>query len=544
MRKKMPLALYLLETLKEYGVSTIFGLPGDYVVQFCREVEKKEGIRLAPLSTEAGVGFAAIGHSRAGNCLGAVCVTYGVGAFSLVNQVACAYAEMTPLVVISGGPGDDEKKRKGILLHHQARALSSQFKVYEEVTKYAAVLGDPQTTAQKIHQALETAKRFMQPVYLEIPRDAVMREIEIPISFLPLDPSDDDEGVLEASDDIARKVADAKNPILLVGIEVHRRMLVKKMVSLAEKWKIPVVSTFMARGTYPLDHPLYLGTYLGGASEPQVQEAVEKSDCLLMCGALLADTNMAARLKNVHTKNVIQCVNREVLVSHRKYENVPLEKVVDHLFKMSVFPKLFSSKKRVMNQKEKSLDETDLIKTEDVICGLNHFLKNKEQMILVADTGDSLLASYEIAADRVMASTYYATMGFSIPAALGVQIGVGERPIVLLGDGAFQMTGLELAQAIRYEANPIVILLNNRSWGMLECFLPDAGYNDLVDWKYSEMAKLWGGESFMVRTPKEFKEAIQKAYESKTFSLIEVQIQKGDFSNTLKRFAASLKEKP
>ena len=87
-------------------------------------------------------------------------------------------------------------------------------------------------------------------------------------------------------------------------------------------------------------------------------------------------------------------------------------------------------------------------------------------------------------------------MGFAVPAALGVQTSTGKRPLVLMGDGAFQMTGPEISHAPQYGCNPVIVLLNNTRWEMLQAFYPHAGYNDTVTWPFAKLAELWGGRGF------------------------------------------------
>src|SRR5207244_8676108 len=120
-----------------------------------------------------------------------------------------------------------------------------------------------------------------------------------------------------------------------------------------------------------------------------------------------------------------------------------------------------------------------------VIAVVNEFLEHRPDMPVVTDTGDCLFAAVDIQANEVVAPAFYATMGFAIPAALGVQTATGRRPLVLVGDGAFQMTGPEISHAHEYGCNPIVVLLNNGRWEMLQAFFPHARYNDTVSWPFA-----------------------------------------------------------
>jgi indolepyruvate decarboxylase len=162
---------------------------------------------------------------------------------------------------------------------------------------------------------------------------------------------------------------------------------------------------------------------------------------------------------------------------------------------------------------------------------------------LIADTGDALFASVDIRANEFIAPAYYGTMGFAVPAALGVQIASGRRPLVLVGDGAFQMTGSEIAHAGKYGCNPIAVLFNNTRWEMLQAFFPEARYNDTVSWPFARLADLWGGRGVRAFTPRQLRDALHTAYDEPKFTLIEVGLQKGDVSPILRGFVEAFKNR-
>ena len=129
----MNLSESLLHALREHGARQIFGIPGDFALPFFRIIEQSKILPLYTLSHEPGVGFAADASARVNMGLGVAAVTYGAGALNMVNAVAAAFAEKSPVVVISGGPGKGEA-RSGLLLHHQAKTLDSQFQMFKEIT--------------------------------------------------------------------------------------------------------------------------------------------------------------------------------------------------------------------------------------------------------------------------------------------------------------------------------------------------------------------------------------------------------------------------
>jgi len=142
----------------------------------------------------------------------------------------------------------------------------------------------------------------------------------------------------------------------------------------------------------------------------------------------------------------------------------------------------------------------------------------------------------------LLASAYYATMGFAVPAALGLQAATGDRPVILVGDGGFQMTGWELINCTRYGWDPIVIVMNNGSWEMLRQFQPDSDYTRLSGVSYASLAKGLGGEAVTVHRGGDFAAALDNALQKRgAFQLIELALPPGDCTLTMKRYVAAIK---
>jgi indolepyruvate decarboxylase len=134
-------------------------------------------------------------------------------------------------------------------------------------------------------------------------------------------------------------------------------------------------------------------------------------------------------------------------------------------------------------------------------------------------------------------------MGFGVPAGVGVAASTRKRPLILVGDGAFQMTGFELGNCRRYGLAPIVVLFNNASWEMLRAFQPESRFNDLSDWRFADMAPALGGHGVRVETRAELAAALADAVRRRdAFSLVEVMLPRGIISETLARFVRGFKE--
>src|SRR6266581_2327183 len=182
---KMPLGQFLFEYLYRRGVRHSFGIPGDFVLPTFTWLEKSK-IQSITTTHEPAAGFAADAYSRI-NGIGLVCVTYCVGGLNVLNAIAGAYAEKSPVVVVSGAPGRKDRE-KDPLLHHKVKTFETQRRVYDEVTVASTVLLDEHRAASEIVRCVDACLRHKRPVYIEVPHDMVDREIptvQIPLAIKP-----------------------------------------------------------------------------------------------------------------------------------------------------------------------------------------------------------------------------------------------------------------------------------------------------------------------------------------------------------------------
>lgn len=534
----------LFDELWSAGVRQIFGIPGDFVLNLYEALQRDGRFQLVRLSHEPAVGFAADGAARITGGLGVCCVTYGAGGLNMVNAVACAYAEESPLIVLTGGPGRAER-RGDMHVHHEVKSFDSQLTIYRELTEFAAILDDPRTAASDVRTAIEVAVKTKRPVYLEVPRDMVSAEIDVPVERGHVELRVDDGAVDEAAREIVQRLSDARRPVLIVGVEVHRFQLRDQVVALAERLNVPVASSFLGRGVFPTRHPQFVGTYLGVVSPPALRETIEESDCVLLLGERISDTSLGVSAEALRKTDLLIAVARDVYIGHHRYQNAPLDRLVPRLLASPGLPSRRVAPTLVGSQLSPEVlepfGEDDVVAVRHVVGVLNAFLTSHPDVPVVADTGDCLFASVDVQANEIVAPAYYATMGFAVPAALGVQIASGRRPLVLVGDGAFQMTGPEISHAPEYGCNPVVVLLNNTRWEMLQAFFPGASYNSTVPWPFAQLADLWGGRGFTARTPRQLRDALEEAWADHRFSLIDVVLQPGDLSPILRGFVQAFK---
>jgi indolepyruvate decarboxylase len=533
------LANALLEALRDHGAYEIFGIPGDFVLPLFKVIEESNILPSFTLSHEPAVGFAADAAARYHGGLGVAVVTYGAGAFNLVNSVAGAYAERSPVVVIAGAPGARERT-SGFLLHHQARTIDTQLAVFKEITCDQAVLTDPVTAPAQIARVLRNAREMSLPVYLEFPRDMVGAEVDA-VAALPPRKADID-ALAECADEILDRIAKASAPVAVVDVEIRRYGVEEVIAALARKLNLPLVTTFMGRGLLEHAGDVVAGTYLGAAGDPAITRLVEDADLLLMFGVILSDTNFALSNRAPDPRRTILASSREVQIGHHCYRDMPLADLIAGLEARATPRTVPPLQTRQRSVYPRGLPADDCpISPSDVATAINDLFDRHGKMPMTSDIGDCLFTAMEIDNTALAAPGYYAGMGFGVPAGIGVGA-TGPRPLILVGDGAFQMTGWELGNCRRYGLDPIVVLFNNMSWEMLRVFQPESRFNDLDDWHFADIAASIGGVGERVTTRRELAAALDRAALRRgKFSLVEVMLPRGVTSDTLARFVAGFK---
>src|SRR6266478_5080642 len=310
---------YLIQRLYAHGVRHIFGIPGDYVLAFY-DLLSKSKIRIINTCDEQGAGFAADAYARVRG-LGAVCVTYCVGGLKVANTTAEAFAEKSPVVVISGAPGMKERE-KNPLLHHKVREFDTQKRVFEQLTIASTVLSDPQTAFQEIDRVLHAALRYKRPVYIELPRDIVS------VPGIPhhraseIHERSDSKSLRAALSEAEEMINGARKPVILADVEVHRFGLQEQVLQLVQKTNIPVAATVMGKSVIGEQHPFYLGIYEGAMGREDVRQYVESSDCLIMLGAFMTDINLGVYTARLDPARSISATSEKLSIRYHSYEDV------------------------------------------------------------------------------------------------------------------------------------------------------------------------------------------------------------------------------
>ncbi|NQU22492.1 MAG: alpha-keto acid decarboxylase family protein, partial [Candidatus Nealsonbacteria bacterium] len=270
---------YLIRRLMDYGVSDMFGIPGDYVLNFYARLERSP-INMVGCTREDCAGFATDAYARVTG-LGAVCITYCVGGLSLCNSIAGAYAEKSPVLVISGSPGLRERSNNP-LLHHKVKDFRTQFDIFRRFCSAVTDLTDPATALREIDRVIASVVRYRRPGYIELPRDMVDVVPEGTYTPHNKQPVSDADALGEAVAEAARRIGTARQPVIVAGVEIHRFGLQDHLLALAEGAGIPITTTMLGKSVIGETHPLFAGIYEGAMGHEDVTRLVEQSDCVIL----------------------------------------------------------------------------------------------------------------------------------------------------------------------------------------------------------------------------------------------------------------------
>jgi indolepyruvate decarboxylase len=533
----------LLDRLYKLGLHHIFGIPGDYVLTLFKLIEESP-IRHIGTTREDCAGFAADAYARI-HGIGGACVTYCVGGLNMVNAIACAYAERSPVVLISGSPGLSERVNNPFL-HHMVRDFSTQRDVFEKITVASVILDDPHTAEREIDRALKALMQFKRPIYLEIPRDLVLTPVHV-VSTEPLKETacqSDSAALKEAVAEVRGLLSGSERPVILAGAEIHRFGLQDELTELVEHMNAPIATTLLGKSVIPEDHPLFIGVYGGLVGREEILEFVEDADCLLTLGTLLTDVDDAtAHATLLAAGRTVHATADSIAIKHHTYEGVRFE---DFVRALAASP-LPSFPARALPPRDSVRFDPPGPEAAVTLCNVFGYLDGllSDKTVVVADVGESLFAAADLRVRKsaeFLSPAYYTSMGFSVPAALGVGFAdPALRPLVLVGDGAFQMTGTELSTCIRHGQAPIVVVLNNRGYGT-EREILEGPFNDIHEWQYEKVCDLLGGGvGHRVGTFGELVQALNTAVDDHTqVHVLNVLLDPGDRSTAMKRVAQRL----
>jgi indolepyruvate decarboxylase len=535
---KQSIGNFLLRRLDEVGIRHIFGVPGDYNLEFMQQLEDRGAPAWIGTCNELNGSYAADGYARI-HGLGVLAVTNGVGALSAINGIAGAYSERVPVICICGSLPLRSLER-GEMMHHTLAdgGRGNFYRVFSEVTAAQSVLS-PENAAVEVDRLILTAWRRKLPVYLELPSDIAYIEIETPDEPLKLAPVRSSRERLEAcAKAILARLKAAESPAFLLDLDADRFGVSRQVSHLAEKLQMPVAVLNTCKACFDETSPLFAGLYLGVASTDATRQVVEKSDCLLTIGLRRLDST-SAFFTDVIPVNAIHLKASSVDIGLENYQAVSLPELLEELIDRSESASTRRAPTIPLPSAIAAPSKAPLTQAY-YWKALEKFLRPGD--VIIAEDGTSNSGATEMrlpSGCSFVTQAVWGSIGYSVGALLGTLCAAPERRHVLLvGDGSFQLTAQELSTVLRHDFKPFIFLINNRGYTIERAILgKNARYNDVANWRYTDLPSVFcrenTAESYAVATEEDLQRVLDAPHKGLVF--VEALMDKDDSPVTLIR---------
>ncbi len=465
----------IVKCLEKENTKVIFGYSGVAIDPFWNKMTES-GIKRVLVRTEQNAAHLASGYARISGGVGVCAVTSGPGATNLITGIATAYADSIPMVAITGQVNSD---MIGSDVFQEADITGA----VESFVKYSYLVRNVEDLPRVFKEAFYIASTGRRgPVLIDIPFDVQNAEFgdkfTYPESISMRSYKPTVKGNVAQIKKVIKEVEKSRKPIICVGGGVHLSGATAEIRKFAELNNVPVVSTMMGIGVMPSDHPLYFGM-VGNNGQPFANRAMNESDLLLMVGARVADR--AVNRPDLITENKVM-VHIDVdpaEIGKNVGPTIPLVGDIKHIFQDFLEQDDHADEHRewlsILNGYKKEMAsgrmpaEGDFVEPKDFMEKLSAAVQ--DDAIYVADVGQNQMwscAYYKVRNGRFLTSGGMGTMGYSIPAAMGAKLAAPSKQVLaVIGDGAFQMSMMELATMRQYGINIKIIVMTNGFLGMV-----------------------------------------------------------------------------
>ncbi len=550
-------AAYILKRLAQNGVKHLFGVPGA-TCDGLFSVAAANGVTPVITASDLEAGYAADGYARL-NGLGAVAVTRGVGTLSLAAAIAGAHAERSPVVLINGGPKAvdiADQAAGGALYSHSVGKrrkpasglpsdLNVEVNVFRELTCYSARIEKASEAPGIVDAAITAALTQSRPVYVEIDEGIWGANCKAPAGRLSkrTDPSGQ-EAVAAAT--IINRLTAAAKPALLIGVEIARYGLAAEAVQLIARLNSPYATSLLAKSVLAEDTPGFAGVYDGDRSPASVIDVLEKAGFVLALGCVFGP----------HERNFLKTRASRIANVTEGFAKLPGQPPVQVEIG-SLLTSLLAAVPATYHPAPARVSRPPIPRrpvasaepglTYDQVMDAAGAELNTS-MLAVTDTSLSMYAASTLpvtGTNAFVANALWQSIGYSPAAALGIGLAGTRRPLVICGDGGFQMTAQSLSSLVRHNVRAIVIVLDNGLYAIEQYLLDKSyfrpplktarSYLKLNAWNYADLAKAMGVEfARRVATPAELQQALTQARDAAGPALIHAIVRPHDLPSELR----------
>ncbi|EBU1613771.1 alpha-keto acid decarboxylase family protein [Salmonella enterica] len=544
MQNPYTVADYLLDRLAGCGIGHLFGVPGDYNLQFLDHVIDHPTLRWVGCANELNAAYAADGYARMSGA-GALLTTFGVGELSAINGIAGSYAEYVPVLHIVGAPCSAAQQR-GELMHHTLGDGDFRhfYRMSQAISAASAIL-DEQNACFEIDRVLGEMLAARRPGYIMLPADVAKKTAIPPTQALALPVHEAQSGVETAFRYHARQCLMNSRRIALLADFLAGRFGLRPLL---QRWmaETPIAhaTLLMGKGLFDEQHPNFVGTYSAGASSKEVRQAIEDADRVICVGTRFVDTLTAGFTQQLPAERTLEIQPYASRIGETWF-NLPIAQAVSTLRELCLECAFAPPPTRSAGQPVR-IDKGELTQ-ESFWQTLQQYLKPGD--IILVDQGTAAFGAAALSLPdgaEVVVQPLWGSIGYSLPAAFGAQTACPDRRVILIiGDGAAQLTIQEMGSMLRDGQAPVILLLNNDGYTVERAIHGAAQrYNDIASWNWTQIPPALNAaqqaECWRVTQAIQLAEVLERLARPQRLSFIEVMLPKADLPELLRTVTRAL----
>ncbi|EGP6433624.1 alpha-keto acid decarboxylase family protein [Salmonella enterica] len=544
MQNPYTVADYLLDRLAGCGIGHLFGVPGDYNLQFLDHVIDHPTLRWVGCANELNAAYAADGYARMSGT-GALLTTFGVGELSAINGIAGSYAEYVPVLHIVGAPCSAAQQRGELMHHTLGDGDFRHFYRMSQAISVASSILDEQNACFEIDRVLGEMLAVRRPGYIMLPADVAKKTAIPPTEALALPVHEAQSGVETAFRYHARQCLMNSRRIALLADFLAGRFGLRPLL---QRWmaETPIAhaTLLMGKGLFDEQHPNFVGTYSAGASSKEVRQAIEDADRVICVGTRFVDTLTAGFTQQLPAERTLEIQPYASRIGETWF-NLPMAQAVSTLRELCLECAFAPPPTRSAGQPVR-IDKGELTQ-ESFWQTLQQYLKPGD--IILVDQGTAAFGAAALSLPdgaEVVVQPLWGSIGYSLPAAFGAQTACPDRRVILvIGDGAAQLTIQEMGSMLRDGQAPVILLLNNDGYTVERAIHGAAQrYNDIASWNWTQIPPALNAaqqaECWRVTQAIQLAEVLERLARPQRLSFIEVMLPKADLPELLRTVTRAL----
>ncbi|EIQ2432571.1 alpha-keto acid decarboxylase family protein [Salmonella enterica] len=544
MQNPYTVADYLLDRLAGCGIGHLFGVPGDYNLQFLDQVIDHPTLRWVGCANELNAAYAADGYARMSGA-GALLTTFGAGELSAINGIAGSYAEYVPVLHIVGAPCSAAQQRGELMHHTLGDGDFRHFYRMSQAISVASAILDEQNACFEIDRVLGEMLAARRPGYIMLPADVAKKTAIPPTEALALPVHEAQSGVETAFRYHARQCLMNSRRIALLADFLAGRFGLRPLL---QRWmaETPIAhaTLLMGKGLFDEQHPNFVGTYSAGASSKEVRQAIEDADRVICVGTRFVDTLTAGFTQQLPAERTLEIQPYASRIGETWF-NLPMAQAVSTLRELCLECAFAPPPTRSAGQPVR-IDKGELTQ-ESFWQTLQQYLKPGD--ILLVDQGTAAFGAAALSLPdgaEVVVQPLWGSIGYSLPAAFGAQTACPDRRVILIiGDGAAQLTIQEMGSMLRDGQAPVILLLNNDGYTVERAIHGAAQrYNDIASWNWTQIPPALNAaqqaECWRVTQAIQLAEVLERLARPQRLSFIEVMLPKADLPELLRTVTRAL----